>query len=62
MVRHSAFYLAAAASLCLGFAAAEDVVVVSGPKEFDALLKDNSFVVAEFFAPWYVIYPYAGHL
>ncbi|KAK9865288.1 hypothetical protein WJX84_012094 [Apatococcus fuscideae] len=52
MVRHSAFYLAAAASLCLGFAAAEDVVVVSGPKEFDALLKDNSFVVAEFFAPW----------
>lgn len=33
------------------FASAEDVVVGTG-KNFDKIIKDNPFVVAEFYAPW----------
>jgi len=35
----------------VAFASAEDVVVGTG-KNFDKIIKDNSFVVAEFYAPW----------
>ena len=35
----------------LAFAAADDVIVGTG-KNFDKIIKDNAFVVAEFYAPW----------
>ena len=35
----------------VAFAAADDVIVGTG-KNFDKIIKDNPFVVAEFYAPW----------
>ncbi len=55
MLRLSGLQLATLASLCLGLVVAEDVITITGATEFDAVLKDNSFVVAEFYAPWYVL-------
>ncbi|KAK9841395.1 hypothetical protein WJX74_005077 [Apatococcus lobatus] len=52
MDRRSSALFAAVACLCVGLAAAEDVIAVSGSLQFETVLKDNSFVVAEFYAPW----------
>ena len=48
MARAALFVLLASA---VAFAAADDVIVGTG-KNFDKIIKDNSFVVAEFYAPW----------
>mmetsp|Transcript_14501 Transcript_14501/g.31028 ORF Transcript_14501/g.31028 Transcript_14501/m.31028 type:complete len:488 (-) Transcript_14501:250-1713(-) len=39
-------------SLFLGAANAEDVVAISGQKQFDKVIQENEFVVMEFYAPW----------
>lgn len=38
-------------SAALSLTAADDVIVGTG-KNFDEIIKENSFVVAEFYAPW----------
>ena len=38
-------------SVAFSLAAADDVIVGTG-KNFDKIVKDNAFVVAEFYAPW----------
>lgn len=48
MARVTLFVLLATA---VAFAAADDVIVGTG-KNFDKIIKDNAFVVAEFYAPW----------
>ena len=47
-------------ALCgLGFlllassAYADSVIAISGSEQFDTVLSENEFVVAEFYAPWY---------
>ena len=48
MARFAVFVLLVSA---VAFAAADDVIVGTG-KNFDKIIKDNAFVVAEFYAPW----------
>ena len=45
-------YLAAFCACILSSAVLADDVVVGTDKNFESVIKENSFVVAEFYAPW----------
>jgi len=45
-------YVLTLISIFNGAAHGEDVVAISGQKQFDELILENDFVVAEFYAPW----------
>ena len=45
-------YLAAFCACILSSAVLADDVVVGTDKNFESVIKENSFVVTEFYAPW----------